>query len=116
MADTKKTPTNEELAPGWESSSDVLARADTAPAPGVTTDKPAKKADQTNEPIGNDAEPEDPPIRAALPDTPVATTLAAGAGAHQPVDDPDIGPDGRPSPRKILAASRKPAPGSPASR
>jgi hypothetical protein len=117
MADTKTTKvSNEDLAPGWESSADVLARTDTTAGGTDTTDNAPKKADQTNEPIGNDAAPDDPPVRAALPDTPIATTLATGAGAHVPVDDPDIGPDGRPSPRRILEASRKPAAGSPADR
>jgi hypothetical protein len=54
-----------------------------------------KNADQTSNPVHNDAEPNDPPVRTNRPDTPVLTTLAVGAGAHEAVSDPEIDVDGR---------------------
>lgn len=61
----------------------------------TTTTTPAE-ADKTSVPNALDAKPEDPPVRAARPDTPIAQTLAAGAGAHTPPDPDEFGPDGRP--------------------
>lgn len=40
--------------------------------------------------------PEDPPVRAAKPDTPVAQVLTAGAGEHTPPDPDEFAPSGRP--------------------
>lgn len=60
----------------------------------TTTETPAK-ADTTSNPIPNDAQANDPPVRTNRPDVPIAQVLAAGAGAHEPVDDPNIGADGR---------------------
>lgn len=49
---------------------------------GTTTVTP-KEADKTSNPIPNDAEPNDPPVRTNRPDVPIATSLAAGAGQHE---------------------------------
>jgi hypothetical protein len=48
----------------------------------VTTETPAK-ADETSNPIPNDAEANQPPVRTNRPDVPIAQVLAAGAGAHE---------------------------------
>jgi hypothetical protein len=70
--------------------------------PGVqsTTEATPSEADESSAPgpYRGDGAPklEDPPVRAALPETPIAQTLAAGAGAHQPPDPDMFGPDGRP--------------------
>jgi len=61
-----------------------------------TTEATPAKADEESIPNAMDAKPEDPPVRAAKPDTPIAQTLAAGAGAHTPPDPDEFGPDGRP--------------------
>ncbi len=61
----------------------------------VTVVTPAE-ADKSSLPNANDAESEQPPVRAGRPDTPIAQTLAAGAGEHQPPDPDQFGPDGRP--------------------
>jgi hypothetical protein len=68
-----------------------------APAPAVesiTEEMPAK-ADTTSNPIPNDAEVQQPPVRTVDPQVPIAQVLAAGAGAHEPPNDPHIGADGR---------------------
>lgn len=54
-----------------------------------------KRADVAADGYIEDAEPEDPPVRAARPDTPVLQSLAVGAGQHKPPNDPLIGADGR---------------------
>lgn len=61
----------------------------------TTTATPAE-ADKSSMPNAQDAKPEQPPVRAALPDTPIAQTLAAGAGEHQPPDPKLFAPSGRP--------------------
>jgi len=61
----------------------------------TTTETPAE-ADKSSLPNAMDAKPDDPPVRAATPDTPIAQTLAAGAGAHTPPDADEFDPDGRP--------------------
>ncbi len=75
------------------------AGVDEAAAPigvqSVTVVMPAE-ADKSSLPNAGDAESEQPPVRAGRPDTPIAQTLAAGAGAHQPPDPDVFGPDGRP--------------------
>ena len=48
----------------------------------ITTVTPAE-ADKTSNPIPNDAEANQPPVRTNRPDVPIARTLAAGAGAHE---------------------------------
>jgi len=63
---------------------------------GQVTKTAPKEADQSSYPTANDAEPEDPPVRAAKPTTPVAVALASGAGEHQPPDPDEFRPDGRP--------------------
>lgn len=61
----------------------------------ITTVTPAE-ADKSSLPNAMDAKPEDPPVRASKPDTPIAQTLAAGAGAHTPADPEEYDPQGRP--------------------
>jgi hypothetical protein len=65
-----------------------------APAVTVTTETPAQ-ADTTSNPIPNDAKANEPPVRTNRPDVPIAQVLGAGAGAHEPEDDPHVGADGR---------------------
>jgi hypothetical protein len=60
-----------------------------------TTEETPAEADKTSAPTALDAKPEQPPVRAAKPDTAIAQTLAAGAGAHQPADPDMFNPDGR---------------------
>ena len=67
-----------------------------APAVQSTTEETPAEADKTSMPNAMDAKPEDPPVRASKPDTPIAQTLAAGAGEHTPPDPDEFGPDGRP--------------------
>ncbi len=85
-----------------QKSADAAAKkagVDEAKAPigvqSVTVVMPAE-ADKSSLPNADDAESEQPPVRAGRPDTPIAQTLAAGAGAHQPPDPDVFGPDGRP--------------------
>ena len=61
----------------------------------TTTVTPAE-ADKSSLPNAMDAKSEDPPVRASKPDTPIAQTLAAGAGAHTPPDPEEFAPSGRP--------------------
>lgn len=61
----------------------------------ITESTPAE-ADKTALPNAMDAKPEDPPVRASKPDTPIAQTLAAGAGEHRPPDPKEFAPSGRP--------------------
>lgn len=66
-----------------------------------------KNADKTSNPVNNDAEVHDPPVRTNRPDVPILTTLAVGAGAHEPTDDPDIDVHGRYNPRAAAKAAVK---------
>ena len=68
--------------------------AATAGSVTVTHETPAD-ADKTSAPNANDAKPNEPPVRTSRPDVPIAQSLGSGAGAHKPVDDPNIGADGR---------------------
>ena len=65
-----------------------------------TTTVTPSKADESSSPgpYQGDGAPksEDPPVRAAKPDTPIAQSLVAGAGQHTPPDPDEFGPDGRP--------------------
>lgn len=61
-----------------------------------TTESTPSEADKSSLPNAMDAKPEDPPVRASKPDTPIAQTLAAGAGAHTPPDPDEFAPSGRP--------------------
>ena len=63
-----------------------------------TTKVTPAEADKTSLPNAMDAKPEDPPVRASKPDTPIAQTLAAGAGAHTPPDPAEYDSEGRPHP------------------
>lgn len=48
----------------------------------VTEVTPAE-ADKTSEPVDNDAEANQPPVRTNRPDVAISQTLGAGAGAHE---------------------------------
>jgi hypothetical protein len=77
----------------------------------ITESTPAE-ADKSPLPNAMDAKPEDPPVRASKPDTPIAQVLAAGAGAHTPPDPEEYDPEGRPwgarkDERKAYLASLK---------
>ncbi len=61
----------------------------------ITKSTPAE-ADKSSLPNADDAKSEDPPVRAAKPDTPIAQVLAAGAGEHTPPDPKEYAPSGRP--------------------
>lgn len=61
-----------------------------------TTEATPAEADKTSMPNAMDAKPEQPPVRAAKPDTPIAQTLTAGAGEHTPPDPKEFAPSGRP--------------------
>jgi len=50
----------------------------------TTTEETPAKADTTSNPIPNDAQANQPPVRTNRPDVPIAQVLAAGAGAHEP--------------------------------
>lgn len=83
----------------------TIKRADGAggtveiPAAKPVEDQPAegslKNADQTSNPVPNDAEPHDPPVRTNRPDGEMIASLGVGAGAHEPTSDPDIDVEGR---------------------
>jgi hypothetical protein len=66
-----------------------------APVQSTTKETPAK-ADESSYPNAQDAKPEDPPVRAAKPDTPIAQVLTEGAGEHTPPDPDEFAPSGRP--------------------
>ena len=54
-----------------------------APAATTVTTATPSNADKTSNPVDNDAEANQPPVRTNRPDVPIAQTLAAGAGAHE---------------------------------
>ncbi len=70
-----------------------------------TTEVTPAEADKSSLPNAMDAKPEDPPVRASKPDTPIAQTLAAGAGEHMPPDEAEFDKEGRPR-----SVSGEPAP------
>jgi hypothetical protein len=78
-------------APGIEPGNLVAA-----PVVQSTTDKTPAEADKSSLPNAMDAKPEDPPVRASKPDTPIAQTLTAGAGEHTPPDPDVYDKEGRP--------------------
>jgi hypothetical protein len=78
-----------------------------APTVQSTTDVTPAEADKTSLPNAMDAKPEDPPVRAAKPDTPIAQTLAAGAGAHTPPDPKEFDEAGRPRDRLEITEGKK---------
>jgi hypothetical protein len=61
-----------------------------------TTTATPSPADETSMPNHQNTDSEQPPVRTATPDTAIAQTLTAGAGAHTPPDPNVFGPDGRP--------------------
>jgi len=78
---------------------DPGAELGAAPVQSTTKEMPSK-ADESSAPgpYRGDGAPklEDPPVRAAKPDTPVAQVLVAGAGEHTPPDPKEFAPSGRP--------------------
>lgn len=66
------------------------------PVVASTTEATPAEADKSSLPNAMDAKPEQPPVRASKPDTAIAQTLAAGAGAHTPPDPDEYDPAGRP--------------------
>ncbi len=58
-----------------------VADESSAPGPYQGTDKPKIN---------------DPPVRTNRPDVPIAQSLVGGAGEHDPPDESEVGPDGRP--------------------
>src|SRR5688500_14293916 len=63
-----------------------------APVVQSTTESTPAEADKSSLPNALDAKPDDPPVRAAKPDTPIAQTLVAGAGEHMPPDPKEFAP------------------------
>jgi hypothetical protein len=86
VADTKTSPTKKGIVEG-----EVIG----VPVVQSTTEETPAEADKTSAPVPNDAKPEQPPVRTVRPDTPIAQSLAAGAGAHEPADQDMFQPDGR---------------------
>ena len=82
-----------ENAPGIEPG---YANEDASTAVQSTTEETPADADKSSYPNAMDAKPEDPPVRAAQPDTPIAQTLTAGAGEHTPPDPDEFDSEGRP--------------------
>jgi hypothetical protein len=80
-----------ENAPGIEPGNVAMA----ASVQSTTEVTPAEQ-DKTSAPNALDAKNEDPPVRTSKPDTPIAQTLTAGAGAHTPPDPNEYDPMGRP--------------------
>jgi hypothetical protein len=70
-----------------------------------TTEVTPAEADKSSLPNAMDAKPEDPPVRAAKPDTPIAQTLTAGAGEHTPPDPAEFDKEGRP--REVSGVSQE---------
>jgi hypothetical protein len=66
-----------------------------APIVQSTTEATPSPADETSMPNHQNTETEQPPVRTARPDTPIAQTLAAGAGEHTPADGAVWGQDSR---------------------
>src|SRR5689334_15038518 len=62
----------------------------------IVTSAPKREPDKTSYPTGGEAHPDDPPVRAARPDTAIGVSLATGAGEHVPPDPDDYTPEGRP--------------------
>lgn len=84
-----------------ENADGIEAGAEGAVAPvQSTTEETPSAADESSAPgpyQGDDApKPEDPPVRAAKPDTPIAQVLVEGAGAHTPPDPDEFDKEGRP--------------------
>lgn len=65
------------------------------PAVVSTTEEVPAKADESSYPGPNDAEIDQPPVRTHRPDVPIAQTLVAGAGEHQPPDPKEVDAQGR---------------------
>jgi hypothetical protein len=62
----------------------------------ILTAEPKREADKTSNPVPNDAQPEDPPVRTTRAGVPIVASMASGAGEHQPPDSGEYWPDGRP--------------------
>ncbi len=100
MAESKaKESTSVEVTIEKAKGIDPGAELGAAPVQSTTKEMPSK-ADESSAPgpyRGAGApESEDPPVRAAKPDTPIAQVLVAGAGEHTPPDPKEFAPSGRP--------------------
>ncbi len=62
----------------------------------VTDPSPVAKADETSEPVPNDAKLDQPPLRSPRAPEKLATSLGKGAGAHEPPDPEKYDEMGRP--------------------
>jgi hypothetical protein len=62
----------------------------------IVTGDLKREADKSSSPVPNDAQLEDPPVRTARPDVPIAVSSAVGAGQHVPPDPEKYTPEGRP--------------------
>lgn len=69
--------------------------AQMSPAVQSTTSATPHEADETSMPNALNTDSEMPPVRTGAPGTPIAQTMAAGAGSHDPPDPKVWGPDGR---------------------
>lgn len=92
-----------------ENADGIEAGAEGAVAPvQSTTEETPSAADESSAPgpyQGDDApKPEDPPVRAAKPDTPIAQVLVEGAGAHTPPDPDEFDKEGRPRREGVTAS------------
>ncbi len=107
MADRKQDQAKVEQGPatgsaeqakvsGAKLASDDKALAGGRPDGPIVTSDPKREADKTSYPVPNDAQLEDPPVRTARADVPIAVSLATGAGQHNPPDPEKYTPDGRP--------------------
>ena len=61
-----------------------------------TDPSPVAKADETSEPVPNDAKLDQPPLRSPRAPEDLATSLGEGAGAHVPPDPEKYDEMGRP--------------------
>lgn len=97
MAEAKKAKEAESVEATIAGAKDIDAGNVTRPAVvQSTTEATPAEADKSSLPNALDAKPEDPPVRASKPDTPIAQTLAAGAGEHTPPDPDEFDKEGRP--------------------
>lgn len=96
----------EEAQAAETTSKEAVAAADTEPVEKQPKEGSLKEADKASGGFIDDAEPNDEPVRGALPTSKLITSLAVGAGAHQPPDSDLIGADGRPVQAVIQEAAQ----------
>lgn len=101
MAAKKKATEATTVEETIENAEGIEAGAEGAVAPvQSTTETQPSEADTSSAPGPYQGEgaprSEDPPVRAANPDTPIAQVLTAGAGEHTPPDPDEFDSQGRP--------------------